>query len=124
MASTSQRTLILLITLLALSLFAISATASRPCKTFFFSSYSFSLRHLPPPLPPPTSSPSSPKSASSTPSTSTMPIQNTSLSHTTTTTTTTARSDFKRHRSFPSSEWLLRRRPTTSTPCAIAPRTS
>ncbi|KAM1930524.1 hypothetical protein ACFX13_031953 [Malus domestica] len=47
MASTSQRTLILLIALLTLSLFAISATASRPCKTFFVSSYSFSLRHLP-----------------------------------------------------------------------------
>ncbi|KAM1966187.1 hypothetical protein ACFX15_046438 [Malus domestica] len=46
MASTSQRPL-LLIALLTLSLFAISATASRPCKTLFVSSYSFSLRRLP-----------------------------------------------------------------------------
>ncbi|CAN6569937.1 unnamed protein product [Malus baccata var. baccata] len=47
MASTSQRSLLLLIALL--SLFAISATASRPCKTLFVSSYSFSLRRLPSP---------------------------------------------------------------------------
>lgn len=45
MASTSQRPL--LIALLTLSIFAISATATRPCKTLFISSYSFSLRRLP-----------------------------------------------------------------------------
>ncbi|PQQ21905.1 uncharacterized protein Pyn_38323 [Prunus yedoensis var. nudiflora] len=42
MASTSQRPL--LIALLTLSIFAISAIATRPCKTLFISSYSFSLR--------------------------------------------------------------------------------
>ncbi|KAM1909895.1 hypothetical protein ACFX13_038598 [Malus domestica] len=44
MASTSQRSLLLIA---LISLFAISATASRPCKTLFVSSYSFSLRRLP-----------------------------------------------------------------------------
>lgn len=44
MASTSQRPL--LVTLLILSILAISATA-RPCKTLFISSYSVSLRRFP-----------------------------------------------------------------------------